>query len=202
MSNLLQDQKGIELLLTALAEQLESLMNKKIELLVCGGAALNFLGLVQRTTEDVDILAFVTRNNEGNVSFLRADPLDAALTVAARKVARDFNLPENWLNPGPASAVDLGLPEGVIERVVTRYYGKKLIIHFLGRYDQIHFKLYAAVDQGAGKHFDDLLALKPTEIEIDQAARWSMTHDVSEGYKQNLKSLLEYIGFKDVAERL
>ena len=202
MSNLLEDQKGIELLLTALGEQLESLMNKRIELLVCGGAALNFLGLVHRTTEDVDILAFVTRNNEGDVSFLRADPMDAALTVAARKVARDFNLPDNWLNPGPASAVDLGLPEGVLERVVTRNFGRKLIIHFLGRYDQIHFKLYAAVDQGAGKHFDDLLALKPTEIEIEQAARWSMTHDVSEGYKQNLQSLLEYIGFKDVSERL
>ena len=66
---MLQDQKGIELLLTALGEQLESLLNRRIELLVCGGAALNFLGLVQRTTEDVDILAFVTRNNEGNVSF-------------------------------------------------------------------------------------------------------------------------------------
>ena len=79
---------------------------------------------------------------------------------------------------------------------MTRHYGKKLIIHFLGRYDQIHFKLYAAVDQGAGKHLDDLLALKPTEIEMEQAARWSMTHDVSEGYRQNLKSLLEYIGLR------
>jgi hypothetical protein len=119
---------------------------------------LEFLGLVQRLLR-TDILAFVTQNNEGN-AFFRADLLTLR-SVAARKVARDFNLPENWLNPGPASAVDLGLPEGVIERVVTRYYGKKLIIHFLGRYDQIHFKLYEAVDQGAGKHFDDLLALKP-----------------------------------------
>jgi hypothetical protein len=29
-----------------------------------------------------------------------------------------------------------------------------------------------------------------------------MTHDVSEGFKQNLKSLLNYLGFRDVAERL
>jgi hypothetical protein len=71
----------------------------------------------------------------------------------------------------------------------------------MGRYDQIHFKLYAAVDQGAGKHLDDLLALKPTSDELENAARWTMTHDVSEGFKQNLKSLLNYLGFKDVAER-
>ena len=57
------------------------------------------------------------------------------------------------------------------------------------------------MDQGAGKHLDDLLALKPTSDEIDQAARWSLTHDVSEGFKQSLKGLLGYLGFKDVAER-
>jgi len=35
------------------------------------------------------------------------------------------------------------------------------------------------VDQGAGKHFDDLIALKPTSDELENAARWTMTHDVS-----------------------
>jgi hypothetical protein len=29
-----------------------------------------------------------------------------------------------------------------------------------------------------------------------------MTHDVSEGFKQNLKALINYLGFGDVAERL
>ena len=85
---------------------------------------------------------------------------------------------------------------------MTRKFGKKLIVHFLGRYDQIHFKLYASVDQGAGKHFDDLFALKPTSEEIEQAARWSVTHDVSEGFKGSLKILLSHMGFNDVAERL
>ena len=65
-----------------------------------------------------------------------------------------------------------------MERVITRQYGQKLIVHFLGHYDQIHFKLYAAVDQGAGKHLDDLIALSPSAEELEQAARWSMTHDI------------------------
>jgi hypothetical protein len=199
---LFQNQKGVEVILKALGEQLEGLIDKPVELLVCGGSALNILGLVQRTTEDVDILAYVRRDEEGKVSIVKAEPLTPELTEAAKKVARDFNLPERWLNPGPASAVDFGLPVGLMDRVITRKFGKKLIIHFLGRYDQIHFKLYAAVDQGPGKHLDDLLALKPTSDEIVRAVRWSMTHDVSEGFKQNLKALLNYLGFRDAAERL
>jgi hypothetical protein len=117
-------------------------------------------------------------------------------------VARDFNLPDNWINTGPTSAVDFGLPEGIMDRVTTRHYGGKLTVHFVGRYDQIHFKLYASADQGAGKHLDDLIALNPTSEELERAARWSMTHDVSDGYREGLKALLRHIGHNNVAERL
>ena len=196
------DQKDVEIILSALGEQLEEIANKPLELLVCGGSALNFLGLVQRATKDVDVLAYVNRNTAGEVSFISADPLNENLITASKKVARDFNLSENWLNAGPASATDLGLPDGILKRVKTRQYGQRLTIHFMGRYDQIHFKLYAAVDQGAGKHFDDLLALNPTPDELEQAARWSMTHDISEGYRLVLKGLLNHMGFADVAKRL
>jgi len=198
-----RNQKDVETILNALGEQLEHSSKECFELLVCGGSALNVLGLVQRTTKDVDVLAYVKRDHEGNVcEFIKADPLAPELIWAAKKVARDFNLPENWLNPGPTPAVDFGLPVGLMERVATRQYGRKLILHFLGRLDQIHFKLYAAVDQGPGKHFDDLLALTPTGEELEKAARWSMTHDVSEGYRQGIKDLLIHMGYKDVTERL
>ena len=197
-----RDQKDVETILSALGEQLEEIASEPLELLVCGGSALNVLGLVQRATKDVDVLAYVNRNTAGEVSFISADPLNKNLITASKKVARDFNLTENWLNAGPASATDLGLPNGILKRVKTIQYGQKLTIHFMGRYDQIHFKLYAAVDQGAGKHFDDLLALNPTPDELEQAARWSMTHDVSKGYRQVLKGLLTHMGFKDVAESI
>jgi len=197
-----QSQKDVENILSALGDQLEGLLDKPVELLVCGGSALNVLGLVRRATKDVDILAYIERNEKGETFLIKADSLSPELVTAAKKVARDFNLPDDWLNTGPASAVDLGLPNGVMERVTTRVFGNKLVVHFLGHYDQIHFKLYASVDQGAGKHFDDLLALKPTSEEIEQAARWSVTHDVSEGFKRSLKILLSHMGFNDVAERL
>ena len=49
--------------------------------------------------------------------------------------------------------------------------------HFTGRFDQIHFKLYASVDRG-GYHIEDLRALSPSHDELEAAARWAMTHDV------------------------
>jgi len=197
-----RDQKDIETILNALGEQLEALPGESIELLVCGGSALIFLGLVHRATKDVDILAYIKRTHRGDTSFIKAKPLTPEFVMAANTVARDFDLPENWINAGPTSAVDLGLPDELMERVTTREFGRKLTVHFLGRYDQIHFKLYAAVDQGAGIHYDDLLSLDPTPDELEQAARWSMTHDVSEGYRQTLKDLLNHMEYSNVAERL
>jgi len=197
-----QSQKDVENILAALGEQIEKITKDTFELLVCGGSALNILGFIERATKDVDVLAYVKRDKEGKFQLIKADPLNPELITAAKKVARDFNLPDDWLNTGPASAVDLGLPNGFMDRVTTRVFGNKLAVHFLGHYDQIHFKLYAAVDQGAGKHLDDLLSLNPTADVIERAARWTMTHDVSEGFKQNLKALINYLGFGDVAERL
>jgi hypothetical protein len=197
-----RDQKDIEDSLNALGEQLETLPGESVELMVCGGSALIALGLVKRTTKDIDILARINRTNLGDFILVKATPLSPELIAASKKVARDFNLPEDWINTGPTSAVELGLPDGIMERVTTRQYGPKLIVHFLGRYDQIHFKLYAAVDQGAGKHYDDLLAMKPKAEEMEKAARWSMTHDESEGYRSVLKDLLKHMGFSHVAERL
>jgi len=197
-----QDKKEIEKILSALGEQLEATNATVPELVVCGGSALNVLGLVSRTTKDVDIVAFTERNSEGKAHLTKAEPFPVKLEQAARKVARDFDLADTWLNAGPTSAVDFGLPEGLMERVETRIFGKRLTVHFLNRYDQICFKLYATVDQGMGKHYNDLFLLEPEAKELEEAARWSMTHDVSEGFNQSVKELLIHIGHKDVAERL
>jgi len=190
----------IEKALAALSEQLEALGAGIVEMVVCGGAALNVLGYVHRTTKDVDVVALVEKN-EGSISLIKAGPFSPLIKQAADKVQKDFNLSENWLNPGPASVMDFGLPKGLMERTETRFYGKLLIIHYLGRHDQIHFKLHAAVDQG-GKHFDDLLALNPSSQEFVDAARWSMTHDPSEGFRLILKDFLKRIGHGDVAAKL
>ncbi|MDX6770041.1 MAG: DUF6036 family nucleotidyltransferase [Elusimicrobiota bacterium] len=187
----------IDRVLSALGEHLAAQQAPPLDLLVCGGSALHALRLVKRTTKDVDIIALVKDETVLNT----AKTLPSYLLQAAKKVERDFQLKEDWLNSGPASALDLGLPAGVLGRAETIAYGTALTVRFISRYDQVHFKLYAAVDQG-GKHYDDLLALKPKPEELEEAARWSMTHDVSEGYRGEIKRIITEMGHPDVAQRL
>jgi hypothetical protein len=178
-------------LLDALAEQLAA-QGECFTLAVIGGSALLALGLVSRATRDVDVLAIV-----GGGELISAQPLPAALVGAAQTVARDFGLSGDWLNPGPTSLLDLGLPKGFFERVRHRHYGPGLEVLFASRIDQIHLKLYATVDQGAGKHLNDLQALAPTERELLDAASWSQTHDPSDGYRSVLLRVLSHFGIDD-----
>ena len=171
-----------------------------IEIVVCGGSALILTGMVPRTTKDVDILALATSG------VLRSpDPLPEDLRKAAAEAAEDMGLPASWLNNGPSRSegglFQMGLPAGLAERLRSQGYGAHLTVHFIGRVDQIHFKLYAAADRG-GYHIEDLRALDPTPDEIETAARWAMTHDVSEGFVMVLKDLLRSLGYAESADRL
>lgn len=197
-----KDKKGTEQILEALAAQMKEQGLPHLELLICGGSALNIVGFLERTTKDVDVVAMIERDIKGKILLHKGSEAIKKITDAITKVTRDFNLPDGWMNSGPESVLDFGLPKGFEDRVETKEYSDKLTLHFLGRLDQICFKLYAAVDQGAGKHLDDLTKLKPTSEEIETAARWSMTHDVSEPYKESTKILLEFLGFNNVAKRV
>jgi len=197
-----EGKEEIERVLTALSEQLEAQGTGRIEMVVCGGAGLDILGYVTRETEDVDVVAFVAKSKNGSVTLIKAKPMNPSLMAAADRVQKDFNLPDDWINAKASSLVDLGLPKGLIDRTEKRKYGKDLTVHFISRYDQIHFKVNAVVWEGGERHYDDLVALKPTDQEIEEAARWCMTHDQREGYRTFLKSVLERIGYKDVADKL
>ncbi|MFC1850093.1 hypothetical protein ACFL27_07880 [candidate division CSSED10-310 bacterium] len=183
-----------------LSFRLQENYTKPVEIVVCGGSALILSGLVVRTTMDVDIVALLLSDK-----LVSPDPLPADLVKAALEVAEDFNLAENWLNNGPSQGegglFQLGLPEGFKERLHSYTYGEKLTVHIIDRVDQIHFKLYASADRG-GYHVDDLIALKPTDQELFNAARWAKTHDISEGFKLVLKDLLRKLGYEATAEKL
>ena len=168
------DAGTVDELLSALGEQL-ALREEPYSIVVVGGSALLALGLISRPTRDIDVVALLD-----DESLVSAKPLPEGLLQAAGIVAADFGLPQDWLNDGPAALTDFGLPDGFLERAVRRDYGKALHVRFASREDQIHFKLYAVVDQGAGRHLTDLEALAPTESELVLAARWTRTHDASE----------------------
>ncbi len=188
----ISNRKATDRLLSALGEQLAA-RGQRFELVVVGGSGLLALGLIERSTRDVDLLAL-----RAGDELESAKPLPAALEAARDRVARDFSLPADWLNPGPTDLLEFGLPDEFVDRLERRDYGPGLTVYFASRYDQVHFKLYALVDQGPGKHEDDLRALAPTEEELLAAARWSRSHDPSEGYAHVLRNVLAHLGVRDV----
>ena len=192
---------NINQILTALDRQIGVLGGDSIGLVVCGGSALAALGYFTRmTTKDVDILGIAEIQNE-NLIVKHLSELPEWLKESAEKVARDFNLPDYWLNTGPADQVKSGLPAGFEKRLHRTNYGNYLTVYYIDRFDQIHFKLYASLDRG-GYHVEDLFTLEPTESEIEQAARWTITQDVSEGFKEILKDFLQKHGYETIAARI
>jgi len=180
-----------------LDEQL-GLQGHYIELVVCGGTALNMLGLMGRATKDIDVVGIIEDSESQELR--EADFKDWFLESAGR-VAIDFDLPADWINNGPTSMVRTGLPEGFVERLTSRRYGDNLIVHYASRLDLIHFKLYAAVDR-QGQHIEDLRALEPSSEEMEVAALWCLAQDPSETFRGELIKLLEWMEYGDVIRRI
>ena len=187
---------NIDQIFAALDRQIGANGGTAITLVVCGGTALAALGLIPRTTKDVDIIGCW---ENGKIS--KMGVFLTWLSSASEKVGRDFQLPEGWLNLGPESQLETGLPEGLSRRLKKKVYGKFLTILFVARTDQIFFKLYAALDRG-GYHEDDLFLLRPTESELLAAGRWVLTQDVSEGFRKILISFLKSHDYDKIAERI
>jgi len=194
------NRQRLDVALESLAIRLDENGADPLALVVCGGSALILTGMVPRTTKDVDVIALMHGG-----ALCSPAPLPDALLRAASEVAEDLGLDGNWLNNGPSRGegglFQMGLPAGFAQRLDTRCYGDKLVVHFAHRIDQIHFKLYASVDRG-GYHIEDLRALSPSLDELESAARWAMSHDVSDGFAMVLKGLLRELGYENVAGRL
>jgi hypothetical protein len=194
--------ESLERTFRLLSGRLDLMHADAVRLVVCGGSALIATGLRQRTTNDADVVALMSDSGE----LLNPDPLPAFLLEASAQVARDLGLKENWLNNEPSrnegGLFQMGLPAGFTDRLTKQVFGPRLTVYFIGRLDQIHFKLYAAADQRDHTHIADLRALNPTDAELEAAARWTMTHDVSEGFRMVLVELLNQLGYESVAKKL
>ncbi len=190
------DQTMLNRALQLLEEQLELSDVPKTELVVIGGSALIAMNLVIRTTRDIDILALIQDNQ-----LISSEPLPSYLVNAAERVGRILELPAGWLNSGPSSQLELGLPPNFQERLNMVEIGPKLNVHYISRLDQIYFKTFAAADRG-GYHVNDLRALQPTEEELVSAALWCMTQDVSPAFREILKDMFQQLGWPNVCNRI
>lgn len=173
--------------LTSLSKSYEDLKGAPLEVSICGGAALNLLELVQRTTQDVDLVS--------------PETLPPLFIEAAQITAKYFNLKPDWINQGPVELLKMGLPQGYFERCHPLHLEGNITWLLTDRLDQIHFKLYASLDRG-GYHIQDLLALYPSEEELVQACRWCFTHDVSDPFRELTLEFFNKQGWEHAAKKL
>lgn len=182
----------LETALAALGELLAA-RGLYYQVVLVGGGNLILRDLINRpTTKDLDILG--ERTADG-VTPTR--PLPGPLREAVVDVGRTYGLADDWLNTGPDSLLDLGLPDGFIGRLERRDFGG-LVAWLAGRFDMVCFKLYAAVDQGSrSRHFQDLRDLKPEREDLLAAACWARSHDPSPGFRALLVETLRALGLED-----
>ena len=153
-------------------------------LIAVGGAALRLLGLVDRTTSDVDVIARMPVGPLDQAGeMVHPEPLSPAVVRAAAAVARDLGLPPDRLNTEIAAQWRTGLPPGLGEDLTWLRFGGPpggLDLGLVSWQTLVALKLFAAVDWGpASVHFQDLRALAPTRVELDAAAAWVRTQDAS-----------------------
>jgi hypothetical protein len=184
---------GVDQILAALGEQLLA-RTAQLHLVVVGGSGLLAMGLGDRPTRDVDVVAFVSDG-----AMVSASPFPEALEDAVARVAADFGLAADWLNSGPTALLEIGgLPEGFVERLTTVDYGPALRVSFASRLDQVHLKLYALADRREPRDEADLRRLNPTVEELRAAARWARTHNAPGPFDDQLAAALAGLGVEDV----
>ena len=195
------DKTRIEEALTLLDARLRRNGAAPQRLVICGGSALITAGIVSRTTKDFDIVALMDELEH----LIAPVPLPEELLTAAKEIAPFLEVDAAWLNNGPSrdagGLFQLGLPDGFASRLTRQVVGSHLTVYWIGRLDQICFKLDATADQG-GRHLTDLRALKPSENELEFATRWATGNNVSAEYKWLLVELIKQLGHEKLAFRL
>lgn len=159
---------GLRAALRALADALAD-RGTSAHIAIVGGGALLLREGLQRPTQDVDIVAAAIDHEP-----LRPHhQLPPVLRDAALDVARVRGMDEDWLNTGALGVVAHLLPHGYEQRLRTESFGSGLLVSVLSRQDLLRLKLFAAHDEGPlGVHADDVRAMRPTHLELEDAATW------------------------------
>lgn len=156
-------------------------LDLRFEGVVIGGSALALMGVVQRLTRDVDVLA-------------------PALPEPIAAAARDFatqqrqaggDLVDDWFNNGPMQLGDV-LPAGWRERVERIFEGQSLILSTLGRPDLLKSKLFALCDRGTD--MPDCIALAPTAEELAECLPWLELQDGNELWPEHVRATVAGLG--------
>ena len=153
----------------------------RFEGVLVGGAALNLLGVVSRSTRDCDVL----------YPMLPEEVQIAARAFAADQRQAGETLADDWLNNGPA-ALAKQLPDGWETRVQPVFSGNAIELQSLGREDFLRAKLFALCDRG--RDLGDCLALAPTLDELAAVMPWVEQQDLNPDWPAHVRGTLADLG--------
>ena len=153
----------------------------RLEAVVIGGAALNLLGSVHRTTKDCDILH----------PSLSAELIEAAQNFAEDRRDAGETLADDWLNNGPQSLAAL-LPSGWQKRLVPVFEGQAIELKSLGRLDLLRSKVFSLCDRALD--LPDCLALAPTREELAKIEPRLNEQDGNPEWTTHVRDVLKDLG--------
>src|SRR5690606_36261924 len=86
-----------------------------------------------------------------------------------------------------------GLPPWILEDLTWRAYGNRKVA-LVGRRTLIALKLFAAVDHGPRSvHLQDLLAIVPTDAELEESRSWVATQDANAAFPSMIDGVIEHV---------
>ena len=188
----------IEQALTALGRRMALSDVEELEVLCCGASALCILGLLSRSTLDVDILGIISDERK----LIACEHFSSEMESFITEVARDLQLPDDWVNGEASTLLMRGIPNGALERSLQhrREFGPCLTVRFLDRMDQVALKLFAAMDPRNGqRHLKDLEEINPTREEMLHAISWMSAWKSNQAFRDRLAYLVEGLDFPDLA---
>jgi len=187
----------IEHALTVLGRRMALDGAPDMEVLCCGASALCVLGLLSRSTMDVDVLGVVVRDRDLNPCEVFPEEMERAIANAGL----ELGLAEDWFNGSASRLLERGVPEGTLERALLhrKSFGPCLTVRFLDRKDQVALKLFAAMDPVDGiRHLKDLEEISPDPEEIIHSLRWMGDWKSSDAFRSKLKAIITGLGFADL----
>ena len=185
------------MMLAALGTALEQENIGPVDILVCGAMALAMQGLIERPTRDIDGLAKVV--HRGNTLSIRKPLMSKKFTDAVERVGIIYGEGKFWFSTAATILHDdVKMPKGLAERAQVRLYGNNLTVRLCSRADMICLKVWAAIKRGE-PDIGDLVHLKPTPEEAENAATWCLKQDPEAG--PDLAAVLKEVGHGELAER-
>lgn len=173
-----------------------SAAGERVHIVVVGGVAIVVRGIRSRATADVDVIARGEIDLHGQLRLVAPDPLPEVLVKAVERVARDYGLSVDWLNTVIGKQWRKGvnaLPPALEAEVVWHAIGG-LNVGIAGRRSLIALKLYAAADTAPRSvHTQDLVALAPTDEELDEAAEWARAQDATTACNAMVDQVVQYV---------